>query len=343
MMAPAWVICRPLCITPNARARYWRGSACTNRPLLAGTRPATQAPHSTAIVATTMVGGFSSAGARVTGISTANGRISLRRVSGGTNRLMSSPPMKYPNGTPIMIRPWASPWCAGSRVVAQAAANPSGGALNRCATSTVIAMARRTGVPKTTRNPWAVSFNRCVRCAWSNRAGRARTQRATRQAENRNVPASISSARRGWIAASAAPDRYPTTCAAWPVLCWVARPTTYRSPSRIRGSRADRDASKGGLNSAARNSTTSIAQIGMCGMATSAMSPARTRSQLIITARCGYRSASAASTGPPTTQGRKLIANAAADAVTECDCRYTSAVTAALAMKSPTQESALAA
>src|SRR5947207_1606352 len=51
-------------------------------------------------------------------------------------------------------------------------------------------------------------------------------------------------------------------------------------------------------------------------MVSSAISAARTTSHTIITARCGYRSASAARTGPPITQGRKLIAKVAAEAVT---------------------------
>ena len=47
-----------------------------------------------------------------------------------------------------------------------------------------------------------------------------------------------------------------------------------------------------------------ITGTGRPGIGDSAISAIRARSQMIITRRYGYRSASAASTGPPTIQGR---------------------------------------
>ena len=47
-----------------------------------------------------------------------------------------------------------------------------------------------------------------------------------------------------------------------------------------------------------------ISQTGRSAMAMSRNSGIRTRSQTTITVRYGYRSASAVSSGPPTSQGR---------------------------------------
>ena len=55
-------------------------------------------------------------------------------------------------------------------------------------------------------------------------------------------------------------------------------------------------------------------------MAMSSISAIRMRSHATITRRYGYRSASAASTGPPSSQGRKLTAKAAAESATDRVC-----------------------
>src|SRR4029453_7476002 len=107
-------------------------------------------------------------------------------------------------------------------------------------------------------------------------------------------------------------------------------PTTYRSPGRIWGIRAERAAWNGGFTSDAANSRTSIAQTGMPSIATSTMRPARSRSQATITDRYRRRSAMAARSGPPRSHGRKLIANAVADRATDLVSVNTRAVTAAL-------------
>ena len=80
--------------------------------------------------------------------------------------------------------------------------------------------------------------------------------------------------------------------------------TTYRSPSSSFGSSAERDASNGGFSSEVRNSSATMAGSGIHGTATRAIVAMRTRSQVTITRRYGYRSASALSTGPMPSQGR---------------------------------------
>jgi hypothetical protein len=70
---------------------------------------------------------------------------------------------------------------------------------------------------------------------------------------------------------------------------------------------------------------------------------ARNRSQTIMTRRYVCRSAIATSRYPPSSQGAKLMANAAAEAATESVRSKTNAVMAARAMKSPSQDKLLAA
>jgi hypothetical protein len=105
-------------------------------------------------------------------------------------------------------------------------------------------------------------------------------------------------------AASAPPAKYPVMSAAWAVVSCIEMPSTYLLPVRIRGISAERAASNGGLSSAVANRHSIIAGSGMCGTATSAMVTIRATSQMIITRRSGYRSASAVSTGPMPSHGR---------------------------------------
>jgi hypothetical protein len=93
----------------------------------------------------------------------------------------------------------------------------------------------------------------------------------------------------------------------------LSRPT-------IIGSSAERAACDGGAPRLDRKSSPSIAAIGRSGTSSSAMRTIRLRSEAIRTRRYGYRSASAASTVPPMSQGRKLTAKAAADSSTDSVC-----------------------
>jgi hypothetical protein len=105
-------------------------------------------------------------------------------------------------------------------------------------------------------------------------------------------------------AASVAPATYPTTCAACTVVALAAIATGSWSRVRSIGCSAERAACAGALPSVTRNITTSEAAAGMPGMTSSRTSSMRSRSQTTITRRYGYRSASAASSGPHTTHGR---------------------------------------
>ena len=145
--------CMPLCITPNARARKPFGSTWTNSPFAAGNCEPMQKPQTAAISTTPTTGGLATAGTSVSGASTANTRIIRRRVSGGTSRPISSPPMIQPTGLATMIRPWNRPRLSPcpARSAAHAAARPSGTMAKSMPAKTITAMARSTRVPKTSR------------------------------------------------------------------------------------------------------------------------------------------------------------------------------------------------
>jgi hypothetical protein len=85
-----------------------------------------------------------------------------------------------------------------------------------------------------------------------------------------------------------------------------------------------------------------ISQMGMPGQAMAATSTARLRSQTIITARRGSRSASPDRVTPPTDMGTMLAANVTALRKAECVRANTSRVSATRASWSPATESTCA-
>jgi hypothetical protein len=136
-------------------------------------------------------------------------------------------------------------------------------------------------------------------------ASRRLTQPVTITADSRNVTASVARVRYGFsTATTAAPATKPTTWLAWKLMLPMADPTTNLSPVRTSGSSADRAEVNGAPSSTVKKSSPHRPANGMLGMAISATSPARIRSQAIITRRRGNRSASPASSGPPAIGGR---------------------------------------
>jgi len=131
----------------------------------------------------------------------------------------------------------------------------------------------------------------------------------TKAAEAAKVAASSVSAERDPITATAIPPAaYPSTIALRNVVCTTARPTGYRSPSRMSGSSEDLAASNGGASDVTAASKATNASSGTPGTTMTATSTARARSQPTITSRRGHLSATPPSSTPPTTQGRNPAA-----------------------------------
>ncbi len=88
------------------------------------------------------------------------------------------------------------------------------------------------------------------------------------------------------------------------MVCITAVPSTYCSPCKMSGVMEARDDSNGGANMVAANSSTTSAASGTCGSTMAPTRRARTASQVTITERRGYRSASPERNRPPITHGR---------------------------------------
>ena len=196
--APPWHDLQPLCITPNARARYPCGRACTNRPLAVGIRPADgeagdsgqQRDHRRRRVEQRRAPATS-------GASTANGRISAVPASAGRPAGRSTrPPRTKPTGLAAMIRPWSS---RGVGSASPSVGGPGRGQALRhdreaaITANTISAIERSTGVPKTSRKPSAVSPQQVAALRPRSMAGgRCRTPSADQQrrdAEGQRVDA----------------------------------------------------------------------------------------------------------------------------------------------------------
>jgi hypothetical protein len=169
-------------------------------------------------------------------------------------------------------------------------------------------MASNRGRPAMSRSPLPASLQiertSAPSVGWAG-AGRRCRPRVSQTAETAKVAASSSRAPEGErVSSSAPPSRNPISWDSCCVMPVSEVATAYRSPSSTSAISAARAASNGGAHTDTSSSNPSSTGSGTPGTAMTATSPARATS-LPMSTRCrGSRSASAASTGPATSQGR---------------------------------------